>query len=93
MTSFCVYLKLTADICKQIEIENPENLGGQRFTLLSKWHDKEEPTWKGFIRSFALLGHCTKAKEIATEYCIYFEKDLKDDSKVLESCKDINNHY
>ena len=87
--SFCVYLKLTFEVCKQIERENPENLEGQKFALLNKWREMEELTWKGFIRPFALLRHCAKAKKLATEHCIYFEKD----SKVLESCKDINNHY
>ena len=93
VTSFCVYLELTSEICEKIDKENPGNLEKQKFALLKTWREKEEPTWKGFIRSFALLGHCTKAKELAAEYCIDFEKHLKDDSKVLESCKDINNHY
>ena len=91
--SFCIYLKLTFGVCDKIDKENPENLERQKVALLRTWREKEELTWKGFIQPFALLGHCVKAKTLATEYSVYFEKHLKDDNKVLERCKDINNHY
>ena len=91
MKSFCVHLKLTLDDCDEIEKQNNQNLGNQKIDILIKWKQIKEHTWKEFIRPFALLGNCLKATELAMKYSVYFE-DLKDDKKVLEICKDINNH-
>ena len=89
---FCIHLKLTLEDCDEIEKENRESLGNQKIAILRKWKQiKEKRTWKEFILPFALLGNCAKAKELAIEYSVYFEEDLKDDKKVLKQCKDINN--
>ena len=90
--SFCVHLKLTLHDCDEIEKQNTQNLDNQRIDILRKWKQIKERTWKEFIRPFALLGNCVKATELAIEYSVYFEEDLKDDKKVLKICKDINNH-
>ena len=91
--SFCVHLKLTLEDCDQIYKDNPENLENQKIAILRKWKQiKEQRTWKEIILLFALLRNCAKAKELAIEYSVYFEEDLKDDKKVLKRCKDINNH-
>ena len=91
MKSFCVHLKLTLDDCDEIATAN-QNLGNQKIAILTKWKQIKERTWKEFIRPFVLLGNCVKAKELAMEYSVYFEKDFKDDKKVLEICEYINNH-
>ena len=86
---FCAYLKLTLEDCDQIEQENNQNLGKQKLDVLRKWKQIKERTWKEFIRPFALLGNCVKAKELTIDHSVYFEED---DNKVLEICEDINNH-
>ena len=90
--SFCIYLKLTFGVCDKIDKENPENLERQKVALLRTWREKEELTWKDLYDRSHCWDIVPKLK-IATEYSVYFEKHLKDDNKVLESCKDINNHY
>ena len=93
MQSFCVHLKITLEDCDEIDEENHENLENQKIAILRKWNQiKEQRTWKEFILPFALLRNCAKAKELAIEYSVYFEHDLKDDKKVLKRCKYINNH-
>ena len=89
--SFCVHLKLTLDDCDQIATAD-QNLGGQKIAIRTKWKQIKEWTWKEFIQPFALLGNCAKAKELAIDYSVYFEENLKDDKKVLEICEYINNH-
>ena len=89
---FCAHLKLTLDDCEQIEKQNNQNLGKQKFDILREWKQIKEHTWKEFIRPFALLKNCVKATELAKKYSVYFEEDLKDDKEVLKICKDINNH-
>ena len=71
--------------------ENTGDLESQKIAVLKKWQDKNRRTWKRFIRSFALLGYCVKAKELSIEYSVYFIKS-KDDNEVLKRCSDINNH-
>ena len=89
--SFCVHLKVPLDDCDQIATVY-QNLGDQKIAILRKWKQIKERTWKEFIQPFALLGNCVKAKELAIEYSVYFEEDMKDDKRVLEICEYINNH-
>ena len=91
MQSFCVHLKLSLGDCDEIDKDNPENLENQKIAILTKWKQKKEHrTWKEFIRSFALLRKCAKAKALAREYSVYFEDSRDDDKKVLKRCEDIN---
>ena len=71
--------------------DNTGDLESQKIAVLKKWQDKNRRTWKRFIRSFALLGYCVKAKELSIEHSVYFIKS-KDDNEVLKRCSDINNH-
>ena len=87
--SFCVHLKLTLTDCDQIATVY-QNLGDQKIAILRKWEQiKEERTWKEFIRPFALLGNCVKAKKLTFDHSVHFEED---DNEVLEICEDINYH-
>ena len=86
---FCVHLKLTLEDCDEIVTANNQNLGNQKIAILRKWKQIKERTWKEFIRPFALLGNCVKAKELTIDHSVYFEED---DNEALEICEDINNH-
>ena len=88
MQPFCVHLKLTLDDCDEIVTAN-SNLGNQKVAILRTWKQIKERTWKEFIRPFALLGNCVKAKKLTFDHSVYFEED---DNEVLEICEDINNH-
>ena len=87
---FCRHLGLPYEDCDTIKTENPNNLGNQKFSLMKKWRQKKKRTWKEFIIPFVLLDKCAKAKELATEYSVYFDAKLKNDQKVLDRCTDIN---
>ena len=54
------------------------------------WRHRSKRTWKEFIRVFALLKKCDKAKTLADIHSVYFNKNLIADNQVLEKCKDIN---
>ena len=86
---FCIHLKLTLEDCDEIEKENRESLGNQKIAILRKWKQIKERTWKEFIRPFALLGNCVKAKKLTFDHSVHFEED---DNEVLEICEDINYH-
>ena len=93
MQSFCIHLKLTLGDCDEVDKQNHENFDNQKIAILRKWKQiKEQRTWKEFIRPFALLENCAKAKELTIDHSVYFEEDLKGDKEVLERCKCINNH-
>ena len=88
--SFCIHLQLPLEDCHMITRENTGDLESQKIAVLKKWQDKSLRTWKRFIRSFALLGYCVKAKELSIEHSVYFMKS-KDDNEVLKICSNINN--
>ena len=90
VTSFCAHIGLPYHDCDTIKTENPNNLGDQKFSVIKKWREKKKRTWKEFIIPFALLGKCVIAKELATEYFVYFDAKLKHDQRVLKRCTDIN---
>ena len=90
VTLFCSHLGLPDEDCDTIKTEHPNDLGNQKFSLIKKWRQKKKRTWKEFIIPFALLDKCAKAKELATEYSVYFNAKLKDDQIVLDRCTDIN---
>ena len=89
---FCTHLRLPAHDCSIIRAQNPVDLEGQKFALLTKWRAVKKRTWKEFIIPFALLSECVKAKELANEHSVYFDPRLKEDHTVLNRCKDINDH-
>ena len=90
VNAFCEYLKLPYEDCNVIHKENPTNLLNQKVALLRAWRDRSERTWKEFIRAFALLKKCAKAKKLADTHSVFFNKNLIDDKEVLERCEDIN---
>ena len=87
---FCTHLQLPAEDCNIIEAQNPMNLGKQKDAMVKQWRVIKNRTWKEFIIPFAYLSKCVKAKELAIEHSVYFDRQLKGDQAVLKRCKDIN---
>ena len=92
MNAFCTYIHIPVADCSRIKEENPHSVINQMNAVLRTWLDRDKRTWKEFVIPFALLNQCVKAKELATEYSVYFDEELSTDLKVLKKCKDINNH-
>ena len=92
INAFCTYIHIPVADYSRIKKENPHSSIDQMNAVLHTWLDRDKRTWKEFIIPFALLDKCVKAKELATEYSVYFDEELSIDLEVLKKCKDINNH-
>ena len=71
--------------CRKIETERQGEVEEQKIVMLQKWLEGGDHTWRDFMRPFALLGKCTKAKELSTDHSVYFFEH-----EVLNACPNIN---
>ena len=82
---FCVYLEMDFSDCRKIETERQGEVEEQKIVMVQKWLEGGDRNWRDFIRPFALLGKCTKAKELSNDHSVYHF-----DPEVLKMCTDIN---
>lgn len=82
---FCIHLGFGETECKIIE-KDEHGVKHQKITIIGKWLQKENPTWKEYATALAKMGNCRKAKELSRKHDVYFyEKD-----KGLKDCPTIN---
>ena len=89
--SLCHSFGLGSEQCSEI-VKQHSDLDDQKAEILRNWKQLRETTWKDFISSLALLKKCVVARELASDYFVYFNPSNREDKKVLNNCKDINSY-
>ena len=89
--SLCYSFGLGSERCSEI-VKQHSYLDDQKAEMLRNWKQLRARTWKEFVHSLGLLKKCSVAKELASEYSVYFNSSDWEDKKVLNNCEDINGY-
>ena len=85
----CHHLGIEDVDCQKIEREKPNDVEEQKIIILKTWQEREERTWKDFIRALAMMKQCVSAKELASEHNVFFYNS----DNALEMCGVTLNNY